>query len=685
MLKEKENKTHKQIRNKLINKMATMNDVLMNEVKERQSSEVYLKHNTEKYRSIISCMELGLVELDNDDVITHVNDRFLQMMGYPPNVLIGLKYMDAFCDNSSREIMIRQNEKRKTGAIGTYEVKLKNKDGESIWILINGAPLFDRNYNVVGSIGAHLDITQRKKMEQDLIDAKENAEDVARIRTQFLANMSHEVRTPMNGIIGLTKLLLNTELNEKQREYLNAIDISSNTLLVLVNDILDISKIEAGKMNFESKDFKLKDLVSSVVDVFESKAAEKKLDLESYIDRDIPEVIVGDMIRLNQVLYNLINNAIKFTEKGKVIVQVDLVDQSETGVLISFSVIDSGIGISEENQEKIFDDFIQAKGDTTRIYGGTGLGLSIVKKIAELQGGEISLKSKEGEGSVFTVKLKFQVSAIESAELADNCKDCDGMSDFKNMRILLAEDNSINQLLTNDLLSEKGAIVNIVPDGKKAVEAVKANDYDIVLMDMQMPVMDGYEAMQLIRQIDGEKRDIAIIALTAHAILGEREKCKDAGADDYLSKPFQAAELLSMICSLYRKKKRTIETTELDNDFVSEFNIKKLQEFTNNRHGIIVSTLEVLIETLKQDSGMLENALRNNDDKKVKTVAHKMKPNFDLIGLEKLRSASEQIQTCEEIDESIRTMVENIVESTPAILGEIDDKLKELINNKPNE
>ena len=684
MLKQSLNITQEEIQGKLINKIATMNKALMKEIKERQNSEIYLKNNEEKYKSIISNMELGLVELDNNDVITSVNDRFLDLMGYTTKELIGKEYMTIFCDEVSRKIMIEQNRIRITGTTGGYEVKLKHKNRTFLWILISGAPLYDRQNNIIGTIGTHLDITSRKIIEHDLLTAKESAEEVAKIKSEFLANMSHEVRTPMNGITGLTKLLLNTELTEKQNEYLNAIDVSSNTLLVIVNDILDISKIEAGKMTFEKKDFKLIDLISSVVDVFGSKAAEKKLDLESYIDKSIPEFLVGDMTRLNQILYNLIGNAIKFTKKGKILVKVDLEKETETGIFIRFSVIDTGIGITEDNQKIIFNVFTQASSNTTRKFGGTGLGLTIVKKLVELQGGSVKLESMAGKGSTFTVKLKFHVFDKQNETIAPAYQQCNYDNCLQNIKILLAEDNSINQLLTKDLLTDKGALMDVVSDGKQAIESLKKSDYDLILMDMQMPVMDGYKAMEIIRNdFSTSKKDILIIALTAHAAHGEREKCKSSGANEYLSKPFQPTELISMICnSLSAIEPSTITPPLTINTTLNEFNIDKLKEFTNNKQTIIISTLHLLSETLDIDAKLLDTAIQTKDNKTLRSIAHKMKPNFDLIGLEQLTKISERIQKNDNPIEMLENEAITILKSIPEILYKIDIELTKITDDE---
>jgi PAS domain S-box-containing protein len=678
MNKNKENSINTQIQYKLIEELTFINEKLKKEIEIRTSSEIDVIQSEEKYRNIISNMELGLVELDANDLIINVNERFLEMTGYPPRKLIGLKYIDTFLDEESKKIMFKENSKRKKGETGSYEVKLKKIDGDWLWIIISGAPLYDKEHNVIGTIGTHLDITSRKLMEQELIKAKETAEDVAKMKTEFLANMSHEVRTPMNGIIGLTKLLLDTELTEKQEEYLNAIDVSSNTLLVIVNDILDISKIEAGKMTFEKKDFKLVDLISSVVDVFESKAAEKKLELESYIDKSIPEILIGDMTRLNQILYNLIGNAIKFTDTGKVTVKIDLEKEADTGILISFSVIDTGIGISSKNQQKIFNVFTQATGETTRKFGGTGLGLTIVKKLVELQGGSIELNSNIGKGSIFSVKLKFQILDKGKKMKTNLSHKCIDLSCLTNLKILLVEDNSINQLLTNDLLTKKRAIVDVVSDGKQAIDSFKVNNYDLILMDMQMPIMDGYEAMQVIRKdFSKPKNNISIIALTAHAAKGEREKCKISGADEYLSKPFQPAELLSKICNCINSKNKSLCSMR---EIVGEFDIKKLQEFINNKQDIIISTLYLLSETLEEDFKIFSKALANKNIKVLKAIAHKVKPNLDLIGLERLKTACDDIETGNKSINEMENTANIIVETMPHILYKINTELNKITN-----
>jgi PAS domain S-box-containing protein len=660
----------------LFDQLVKVNSKLKEEILVRKNTEIKLVHSEEKYRSIISNMELGLVEVDIYDTITNVNDRLNKMTGYDNEELIGKKYIDFFLDDESKKVMKEENARRKNGKNGVYEVKLRKKNGDWLWIIISGAPLYDENKKVIGTIGTHLDITERKLMEQELVKAKNIAEEVADVKSHFLANMSHEVRTPMNGIIGLTKLLLNTELNPKQKEYLNAIDISSNTLVVVVNDILDISKIEAGKMTFENKKFKLIDLISSVVDVFESKAAEKNIDLEFFIDDNIPEYIIGDSIRLNQILYNLINNAIKFTPKGKVTVKVDEIEHSKKSTYLNISIIDTGIGITKKSQKKIFDVFTQAKENTTRKFGGTGLGLTIVKKLVELQGGIIDLHSIEHKGSTFSVKLEFQTPNKENDVREKHSLKLNDYSSLEGLNILLAEDNSINQLLINDLLQNKKIIIKIVSDGQQAVDCWLKNDFDLILMDMQMPIKDGYEAMQEIRISPiSKKRNTPILALTAHATEGEREKCINAGADNYLSKPFQPEQLLHMIERMTIKKEEIslakIQTME-------NFDIKTLRKFTNDNQELIISTLHLLSETLADDENSLLNAWRNDNRKVLKSIAHRMKPNLYLLGLKRLGEFCDDICGTDKPLNETKELSKIIIDSIPVILNDIKIELKNM-------
>ncbi len=400
------------------------------------------------------------------------------------------------------------------------------------------------------------EVEERKKIFHQLLIAKEKSEQATRAKSEFLANMSHEIRTPMNAIIGMTDLAIQQDVSGKLLDYLGVIKTSSHSLLSIINEILDFSKIEAGKLEIESVDFDLSSMIHQVYDMFLIKAGEKGLDYSVVIEEGTPLLLRGDPVRVSQVLTNLISNAVKFTENGSVTVYVKSENQTEHSIDITFSVSDTGIGIPGEKAKYLFEAFKQADGTTTRRFGGTGLGLSISRSLVDLMGGEISLTSEPGAGSTFffTVPLGLSERTGTEAGRADFQVPGDPDDSLHGLSVLLAEDNEINQKVISEILKQEGILVHIVHDGKQAVEAVQDNTFDLVLMDVQMPNMDGYEATGTIRKT-GRFTDLPIIALTANAMKGDREMCIDAGMNDYISKPIAANELFRIIRKWNPRKK----------------------------------------------------------------------------------------------------------------------------------
>ena len=415
------------------------------------------------------------------------------------------------------------------------------------------------------------DITEQKKLERELTKAKifaelatsiaeeakiaaenatEKAEEAVKSKQQFLSNMSHEIRTPMNAIIGFTKVLLKTELNAKQREYLTAIKMSGDALIVLINDILDLAKVDAGKMTYERTPFKLNLSIKAMLHLFETKIQEKNLKLITNYDTNIPEVLIGDPARLHQIILNLLSNAIKFTNKGKITVNVGLMDENKEKVTIKFSIADTGIGIKDTKIEKVFENFQQATSVTSRIFGGTGLGLAIVKQLVEGQKGKIEVESKFGVGSTFSFILDFKktnAEAVLEPEILDS-----NTADVKDIKILVVEDMELNQLLMKTLLDDFGFECEIAANGKIAIERLKEKTFDIILMDLQMPEMNGFEATEYIRK--NMKLSLPIVALTADVTTVDVAKCKEVGMNDYISKPVDERLLYSKLISIIKNQ-----------------------------------------------------------------------------------------------------------------------------------
>lgn len=392
-----------------------------------------------------------------------------------------------------------------------------------------------------------------EKQNEDLTHAKEQAISSAQIKEQFLANMSHEIRTPMNAIVGMTSLLIDTPVNEEQSEYLRHIKSSADNLLVIINDVLDFSKIEAGKIEFESIPFSINDSFENIRRTFNFKLKDKNLCLNIKRINDFPDYFIGDQVRLNQILLNLIGNAFKFTEKGSITLKVEKLEESAENIILQFKVQDTGIGIPKDKLDHIFLSFNQATSETNRKYGGTGLGLTISKQLVELQNGKIWVESEIGKGSIFYFTIPFKKAVPPNFNHYQNIKANESieisLALIENASILIVEDNQLNLLLATTILKkQKFRNIHTAENGQTAVEMIKKFDYNVILMDLHMPVMDGYEATRFIREnMIEKKRTIPIIALTAAAIKGEKEKCIEAGMNEYISKPFNANELFEKI------------------------------------------------------------------------------------------------------------------------------------------
>jgi len=475
---------------------------------------------------------------------------------------------------------------------------------------------------------------------------KEVAERTAFLKHQFMANMSHEIRTPMNAIVGLTRLLLAKEPKPDQLRYLNAIQLSSDNLLVIINDILDLSKIEAGKIVIEHTDFSIREVVQSVRDMLMLRAEEKHIELRATIDPAIPKRLVGDPTRLNQILINLAGNAVKFTDKGYVEISVTLQKNVSDKLWLRFDIIDTGIGIGPEYVDKIFDSFTQAGADTTRKFGGTGLGLTISKQLAGLMGGEIFVQSELNKGTTFTTIIPFEEAEVQEFVKQDTLLDSHAMQKLNHLTVLLVEDNEFNRMVAEDTLKETipGISLHIAVNGLEAINRLKEETFDIVLMDIQMPVMDGLTATKLIRTTLPEPaRSVKIIAMTANVLQEDVQQYFDAGMNAYVSKPFQPDELLLKMDSIIsrnsqhntQKQEGPVPDKEpklpVLPDHVTDMHF--LKQLTSNNPDKQKKYIGMFLENAPKLLDNIDKALVAKDYSTIKIAAHSLKPQLSYMGV----------------------------------------------------
>jgi PAS domain S-box-containing protein len=502
----------------------------------------------------------GYHSLDENGIFIHINQTELDWIGYKKEEVIGKMRLADLQESFSKEQFL-QDFKHNLGGDGVknLEMNLRRKDGSLLPVLINGTMIRDENGKFRHTRTTLTDFSEQRKLLDELGKAREIAEKSVETKERFMANMSHEIRTPMNALIGFTNLLERTPLAENQREFVGTIKKAGENLMTLINDLLDFSKIESGMLRIEATQFDVNDLVHSIETLFKPKAQEKKVNFELNPSSRIPQTLIGDPTRVSQIVVNLLSNAFKFTERGYVAISTELFDDNTDFATVKITVKDTGIGISDEDLPRIFQRFQQAQDDTTRLYGGSGLGLAIVKNLAEAMGGFVEADSKLGFGSTFSVILPLRkVGEIRPSDVVKNqdtppqylgVSKQNGVAKTANegetFKILVVEDNPMNQRLAALLLSDWGYDFEMVEDGQEAVDILQRADFQLVLMDIQLPNMDGYAATSVIRQ--QLKNPIPIIAMTAHAFAGEREKCLAAGMDDYVPKPLQEDKVLAVI------------------------------------------------------------------------------------------------------------------------------------------
>ena len=526
---------------------------------------------------------------------------------------------------------------------------------------------------------------QEVENQKNKAEAQKNrAERSEQFKQQFLANMSHEIRTPMNAVSGITDLLLQKSPRPDQLAYLQAISKSSDILLHVINDILDLSKIEAGKLELEKIEFSLPDTLKQVTDTLSYKAEEKGLQLIAHIDDNVPDVLIGDPYRLNQVLINLGGNAIKFTEKGGVQIDVKQVGDENGELALHFSVTDTGIGIPQDRLQKLFESFAQVNSSDTRKFGGTGLGLSISKQLVELQGGNISVESKEGSGTTFSFVINYPIGSAEKLQQRIAAEQAIDGTVLNGLRILVADDNEYNRLVVNETLHLKADVhIDLVTNGQEAIQMLEQNDYDVILMDVQMPVMNGIDATKYIRnKMEGPKSKIPIIALTASILRANLDMCTESGMNSYIPKPFKTWQLVHSIADITGRRQNTTpsikkkETTTLATTSIT--NLTYLQEFCEGDEERIKKYISLYLSALSGFEEKINTAMKTNNREEIAALMHSFKPKWMMMGMKQTNELGQKIEVlCLEQgnDEKISKHISELTQLNQRSVKELENRV----------
>jgi PAS domain S-box-containing protein len=610
--------------------------------------------------------------------ILYHNHSVRETLGYRGKSLVGKNFLDYILPSTLADFKASFKISQKRAYTEKVEFQFLCKDKTYRFLEFNAINLKNKE-GLPGLILDCRDITQRKKDAAELVRLQKAKE-------QFLANMSHEIRTPINGIAGIAGLLSQEHTAEEREMYLNAIRHSAENLKVIINDILDLSAIESGKLKFEKIGFNLADLLPSLISTFTFQAREKKIDLHYKLEPRLNTILIGDPVRLNQILINLIGNAVKFTHVGSITLLCEIEKEQKGMYWVRFTVRDTGVGIPAEKLKTIFESFSQADETVTRKYGGTGLGLAISKQLAEMQNGRIEVQSQEHIGSTFIVSIPYPVDKNNRAtkqKLEKKSKKLEGLT--SGLRVLLVEDNDINRLYAKTILKKWKCLTDVAENGLVAVEKLKNNLYDVVLMDIQMPVMDGYEATQAIRKMNSPASTLPVIALTANATKIDVDRCLAAGMNDYLSKPFTPEDLYRKLFEELKlvpgKSENKMSDATADAGSPG-FDLTYLRSVSGNNDEFVREMVQTFVQSLPGSLREMEDALATSNNNRLGRIIHQIKPSLSLLGLDELREVAitleEELKTTPLPNTNLLNSTKGFIAQCASFVNALTEELKGL-------
>ncbi len=653
-----------------------VNQSLERIVKERT---IALEQSEKKYRSIVESAADIIYNIDANGNFSFVNPAGLNYTGYISEEVIGKSFTNIIREDHKAKVQafyldVLNNQK----AQSYFEFPIITKKGETLWIGQNVKLIQNPNGVISFSVLAR-DITERIKLGRELQEAKLIAENAQRAEAEFLASMSHEMRTPLNAIIGMTHLLQDAELNKEEREFLSILFSSADVLQRLISDVLDISKIDAGKLDLQSKPFDLIKLLKNLERTFAVKLEEKNVTIRTESDVTLTHLLLGDELIINQIFLNLLGNAEKFTKLGEIIIHINQLESNDQTLKLRLGVSDTGIGMDQEQLDKIFEQFKQASAEIRQNYGGTGLGLAITKKLISLLDSEIVVESQKDKGTKFFFDLVFQRSSIPVGKEEELYSKKLKFSKLE-FPVLIVEDNAMNQKYITRLMQKWNLDYELAHNGLEAVNKCKTNKYSLIFMDLQMPIMDGYEATNFIRTKPNQNKEIPIIALTASTLLSKKQHALNSGMSDFLSKPFNPKQLSKIILSHLPNSASEQEEEINISTFVfnKDLDIQYLEENYGDDLEYCQDIMETFLESVPVELEHFDQAIKTNNFLEMARIAHKLKPTFQMVGYPKLTKEFEIL----ELDAKIES--KDAIKEYPILKKKILKLMKMILSEKEN-